>query len=131
MNDGEGGQGGGEGAGHAGGVGARGLFRHGTDSHVDHSLVFVDLSAGHTRLGGSALAQVFKPLGAAAPDCESRMLKRAFPETQHLLRERVLLAGHDRSDGGLLMRYLCGCEMGVTTDASVMAMGLVAKVLVV
>ena len=26
------------------------------------SLVFVDLSAGHARLGGSALEQVFKPL---------------------------------------------------------------------
>ena len=58
-------------------------------------LVFVDLSAGHARLGGSALAQVFKQLGDAAPDCDSRMLKRAFRETQRLLRERVLLAGHD------------------------------------
>ena len=94
VHGGEGGRGG-VGAGHAGGVGARGLPRHRADGHVDRLLVFVDLSAGHARLGGSALAQVFKQLGDAAPDCDSRMLKRAFRETQRLLRERVLLAGHD------------------------------------
>ena len=105
------------------------------------SLVFVDLSAGHARLGGSALAQVFKQLGDAAPDCDTALLKRAFRETQRLLRERVLLAGHDRSDGGLLTTVLemcfggdCGCEMDVTTDASVMEflfneeLGLVVEV---
>ena len=42
----EGGRGGGEGAGQTGVVGVRGLSRHGTDGHVNHSLVFVDLSAG-------------------------------------------------------------------------------------
>ena len=48
MADGEGGRGGGEGAGHTGSVGARGLSRHGADGHVNHSLTFVDLSAGRT-----------------------------------------------------------------------------------
>ena len=66
----------------------------------------MDLSASHARLSGSALVQVFKPLGDAAPDCDSRMLKRAFRETKYLLRERVLLTGHDRSDGGLLTTVL-------------------------
>ena len=139
VSNGEGGQGGGEGAGHAGGVGVRGLSRHLTDGHVNHLVVLVDISAGHACLGGSALVQVFKPLGDAAPDCDTALLKRAFRETQRLLRERVLLAGHDRSDGGLLTTVLemcfggdCGCEMDVTTDASVMVMDLVvydAKVL--
>ena len=48
VDGGEGGQGGGEGTGHAGGVGVRGLPRHGPDGLVDHSLVLVDLSAGRT-----------------------------------------------------------------------------------
>ena len=106
-------------------MGVRGLPRHGADGHVDHLLVFVDLSAGHARLGGSALAQVFKQLGDTAPDCDVRMLKRACRETQRLLREHVLLADHDRLAGGLLMVCLCGCEMDVTTDVSVMVMGVV------
>ena len=91
------------------------------------SLVLVDLSGGHAWLGGSALAQTFKQLGDASPDCDTALLKRAFRATQRLLRERVLLAGHDRSDGGLLTRVLemclggdCGCVMEATTENSVM-----------
>ncbi|KAK8813426.1 hypothetical protein WA556_000006 [Blastocystis sp. ATCC 50177/Nand II] len=91
------------------------------------SLVFVDLSGGHTRLGGSALAQTFKQLGDVTPDCDTALLKRAFRATQRLLRERVLLAGHDRSDGGLLTTVLemcfggdCGCVMEATTESSMM-----------
>ena len=91
------------------------------------SLVFVDLSGGHARLGGSALAQTFKQLGDVTPDCDTALLKRAFRATQRLLRERVLLAGHDRSDGGLLTTVLemcfggdCGCVMEATMENSVM-----------
>ena len=55
------------------------------------SLVLVDLSGGHARLGGSALAQTFKQVGDVTPDCDTALLKRAFLATQRLLRERVLL----------------------------------------
>ena len=55
--------------------------------------MFVDLASGHARRCGSALEQVFKQLGDAAPNCDSRMLKRAFRENKRLLRERVLLVG--------------------------------------
>ena len=105
------------------------------------SLVFVDLSGGHARLGGSALVQTFKQLGDVTPDCDTALLKRAFRATQRLLRERVLLAGHDRSDGGLLTTVLemclggdCGCVMEATTENSVMEflfneeLGLVVEV---
>ena len=105
------------------------------------SLVFVDLSGGHARLGGSTLAQTFKQLGDVTPDCDMALLKRAFRATQRLLRERVLLAGHDRSDGGLLTTVLemcfggdCGCVMETTTENSVMEylfneeLGLVVEV---
>ena len=92
-----------------------------------YSLVFVDLSGGHARLGGSALAQTFKQLGDASPDCDTALPKHAFLATQRLLRERVLLAGHDRSDGGVVTRVLemcfggdCGCVMEATTESSVM-----------
>ena len=105
------------------------------------SLVLLDLSGGHARLGGWVLAQTFKQLGDASPDCDTALLKRVFLSTQRLLRERVLLAGHDRSDGGVLTTVLemcfggdCGCVMEVTTENSVMEwlfneeLGLVVQV---
>ena len=105
------------------------------------SLVFVDLSGSHARLGGSALVQTFKQLGDMKSDCDTALLKRAFLSTQRLLRERLLLAGHDRSDGGLLTTVLemcfggdCGCVMEATTENSVMEflfneeLGLVVEV---
>ena len=103
------------------------------------SLVFVDLSGGHARLGGSALAQTFKQLGDVTPDCDTALLKRAFRATQRLLRERVLLVGHDRWDGGVVTRVLemCfggDCVMEATTENNVMEflfnkeLGLVVEV---
>ncbi|ORY26675.1 CobB/CobQ-like glutamine amidotransferase domain-domain-containing protein [Naematelia encephala] len=66
-------------------------------------LVFVDLARGKQRLGGSALAQVFKQLGAEAPDVEEAADLRAFfAAVQSLKTTGTALAYHDRSDGGLL-----------------------------
>lgn len=105
------------------------------------TLLFVDLSGKHARLGGSALAQTFKQLGNECPDCDTAVLKRAFRKTQSLLRERLLLAGHDRSDGGLITTVLemcfggdCGCVLDVATEASALEylfneeLGLVVEV---
>ncbi len=70
-------------------------------------LVLVDLAPGKARLGGSALAQVFGQLGDTPPDVDDpALLARAFATVQELLEERVLAAGHDRSDGGLVTTLL-------------------------
>ncbi|WWC94798.1 phosphoribosylformylglycinamidine synthase [Kwoniella sp. B9012] len=65
-------------------------------------LVFVDLARGNQRLGGSALAQVFKQLGAEAPDVEDASdIRSFFAAVQALKSSDTVLAYHDRSDGGL------------------------------
>ncbi|WWC71907.1 phosphoribosylformylglycinamidine synthase [Kwoniella pini CBS 10737] len=65
-------------------------------------LVFVDLARGQQRLGGSAIAQVFKQLGSEAPDVEEASdLKSFFAAVQTLKTSNTVLAYHDRSDGGL------------------------------
>ena len=70
-------------------------------------IFFVDLGRGRNRLGGSALAQVFGQIGDVPPDLEdSSLLVGAFLTVQSLLREGVLTAGHDRSDGGLITTLL-------------------------
>jgi len=49
----------------------------------DDVLLFVDLSDGHSRLGGSALAQCWKQLGDDSPDVENpKLLAAAFDAIQ-------------------------------------------------
>jgi phosphoribosylformylglycinamidine synthase len=72
-------------------------------------LLLVDLGGGKNRLGGSALAQARGSVGNQSPDVDDPgVLRRAFEVVQGLLDCGVVLAGHDRSDGGLVTTL---CEM--------------------
>lgn len=69
----------------------------------DSELLLIDLSFGKNRLGGSALAQVYEQVGDSAPDVDSaEQLKSFYNCIQTLNHDGLLLAYHDRSDGGLL-----------------------------
>jgi phosphoribosylformylglycinamidine synthase len=73
------------------------------------ALVLLDLGAGLNRLGGSALAQVYGRLGSDVPDLDDPARLKAFFAALGALRsEGLVLAYHDRSDGGL---FACLCEM--------------------
>ena len=75
----------------------------------DSDLILVDLGKGHNRLAGSALAQVYKQLGHHVPDLDDPdALKALFATIQELNQAGLLLAYHDRSDGGLFTTL---CEM--------------------
>ena len=65
------------------------------------SLVFVDLARGEAPLGATALAQVYGQLGNRHADVDAAELKRFFNAMQKIVRNRLALAYHDRSDGGL------------------------------
>ncbi|VVT32268.1 phosphoribosylformyl-glycineamide synthetase [Marinobacter salarius] len=70
----------------------------------DTDLILVDLAAGQNRLGGSALAQVYRQVGAVAPDLDDpEDIKAFFAVIQGLNADSKLLAYHDRSDGGLFV----------------------------
>ena len=69
----------------------------------DSELVLIDLAGRKTRLGASIFAQTHNQLGTQVPDVdESSELKAFFSAVQSCLREKLILAYHDRSDGGLL-----------------------------
>ncbi|KAJ7273524.1 phosphoribosylformylglycinamidin [Mycena haematopus] len=75
-----------------------------TDVGEPTILVFFDLGAGKTRLGGSALAQVFKEIGSDAPDVDDPALLKTFFQGCQTVKSSepdLILAYHDRSDGGL------------------------------
>src|SRR5690606_1608568 len=67
-------------------------------------LILVDLVAGPNRLGGSALAQVYRRVGAVAPDLDGpEAIEAFFAVIQGLNGDGKVLAYHDRSDGGLFV----------------------------
>ena len=71
---------------------------------ADTELLLIDLGQGKNRLGGSALAQVFQQIGKTCPDVvHSKVLKNFFEAIQELNQASMILAYHDRSDGGLLV----------------------------
>ena len=66
-------------------------------------LLLIDLGEGANRLGCSALAQVYQRTGGKVPDLDSPvLLKHFFEAIQTLSKNDLILAYHDRSDGGLL-----------------------------
>mgnify|MGYP000989306610 FL=1 len=72
-------------------------------------LILLDLGQGRNRLGGSVLGQVYNRTGGQVPDLASpALLKGLFDAVQSLISRKMLLAYHDRSDGGLLATL---CEM--------------------
>ncbi|NCP80454.1 MAG: phosphoribosylformylglycinamidine synthase, partial [Gallionella sp.] len=78
-------------------------------AETDTAVLLFDLGCGRNRLGGSALAQVYKQVGDVAPDVDdAAKLKALFDLIQRFNREGKLLAYHDRSDGGL---FTALCEM--------------------
>jgi phosphoribosylformylglycinamidine synthase len=75
----------------------------------DTTLILVDLGQGKNRMGGSILSQVHGAFGEAVPDLdEAALLKSLFDAINELRRDGLLLAYHDRSDGGL---WAAVCEM--------------------
>ncbi len=80
-------------------------------------LFYVDLAGGRHRMGGSSLAHVFGQIGTESPDVDdSSLLGRAFDVVQTLVASEWLLAGHDRSDGGLVTTLL---EMAFAGDCGI------------
>jgi phosphoribosylformylglycinamidine synthase len=67
-------------------------------------LIYIDLANGRQRLGGSALCQVYEQFGNETPDLEdAAVLINFFKSMQILIESDLLLAYHDRSDGGLFV----------------------------
>ena len=80
-----------------------------TASLSDTTLMLIDLGQGQHRMGGSILAQVLNQFGDQVPDLNSPALILSLVSAINSLRQRgLLLAYHDRADGGL---WAAVCEM--------------------
>jgi phosphoribosylformylglycinamidine synthase len=85
-------------------------------------LLLIDLGQGKNRLGGSVLAQVYQQIGNQVPDLDDAKLFKAFFDVIQELNEKgLVLAYHDRADGGLLAtaaEMLFAGRLGVDLDIS-------------
>ena len=80
---------------------------------ADTVLLLVDLGNSKDRLGASVLAQVHGQIGSCSPDIENVAEFKAFIETIHeLVNLQLVLACHDRSDGGALVAIAEMCFAG-------------------
>ncbi len=85
-------------------------------------LLVIDLGRGQNRIGGSCLAQVFNQIGEESANLDHyKGLLNLFNLTQELLKKELMIAYHDRSDGGLLVTLLemafaghCGLSVDVS-----------------
>jgi len=84
-------------------------------------LIYIDIGKGKYRMGGTALAHVYGQLGDESPDLEDpQLLKRTFHLIQKFIADDLILSGHDRSDGGLIVTLLemafggnCGLDLNI------------------
>ncbi|MFC3121886.1 phosphoribosylformylglycinamidine synthase [Agaribacter flavus] len=85
-------------------------------------LVFIDGANGQQRMGASCLAQVYKHIGNEVPDVdEASALLGFFNGVQKANEQGLLLAYHDRSDGGLfttLVEMAFAGKTGIDVDIS-------------
>lgn len=85
-------------------------------------LLFIDLGCGYQTLGATALSQVYRHLGKETADIRDiDVLAKFYQAIQQLVAKDLILAYHDRSDGGLIITLLemafaghCGLNIDIT-----------------
>jgi phosphoribosylformylglycinamidine synthase len=79
-------------------------------------LIYIDLAEGQMRLGGSIYDQTQRQLSTNCPDLvDISKFKQFILALKALKREKLLLAYHDKSDGGI---WATLCEMAFATQCS-------------
>src|SRR5690606_5747309 len=95
----------------------------------DTVLILLDLAAGRLRLGGSCLAQSYGEYGGEPADLDDPETLKRFFAAQRALRDKdLVLAYHDRSDGGLFatlaeMAFASRAGLEVTVPPNVDPLG--------
>jgi phosphoribosylformylglycinamidine synthase len=73
-------------------------------------IIYIDFSKDEFKLGGSSFGQILNKLGTEAPTVkDENYFINAFEAVQQLIRQELVLAGHDISSGGLITTLLEMC----------------------
>lgn len=88
-------------------------------------ILLIDFSKSPLALGGSSFAQVINQLGTAVPSvADPQYFAKAFEAVQQLIKQNLVLAGHDISAGGLITALLEMCfptpGVGLTVNSTLL-----------
>ncbi len=100
---------------------------------IGSKIIYIDFSKDDFKLGGSSLGQVLNQLGKEAPTInDTTYFTKAFGAVQELIKQNLILAGHDISSGGLITTLLEMCfptpNVGLNIDLKILK-GDLAKIL--
>ena len=98
------------------------------------TLYYIDFSSDAFQLGGSAFSQVINLVGEHCANVDNAgYFRKAFQAVQRLINDRLVLAGHDISSGGLITTLLEMCfpneEGGLDVDLAALNESNVVKAL--
>ncbi len=87
------------------------------------SIYYMNMSQDSFKLGGSSFAQILNKVGQNAPSIQdSSQFKSMFNALQDLIKQNLIVAGHDVASGGLLTTLLEMCfadqDLGAQIDLS-------------
>jgi len=88
---------------------------------VGSKIIYIDFSRDELKLGGSSLGQIVNCLGQDAPHIrDEEYFAKTFEAVQQLIKQDLILAGHDISSGGLITTLLemCFPAVGVGMELS-------------
>jgi phosphoribosylformylglycinamidine synthase len=93
-------------------------------------VLLIDFSGDERKLGGSSFAQVLNLLGNETPTVQdASYFANAFGAIQQLIQQKLILAGHDISEGGLVTVLLEMCfaqpGTGLTLNLSTLGKDLI------
>ncbi|MEP0264399.1 phosphoribosylformylglycinamidine synthase [Dokdonia sp.] len=98
------------------------------------SVYYINMSQDSYKLGGSSFAQVCNTIGNEAPTIvDDSAFAKAFNTIQHLIKNDLIVAGHDVASGGLIttLLELCFADelLGASLDLSDLGEQDIIKVL--
>jgi len=89
----------------------------------NNQIYYIDLSKDDYKLGGSSFAQIRNKIGAKTPTIvDTEYFKSVFDTMQKLIKNDLIIAGHDISAGGMITTLLEMCfadnHLGAQIDLS-------------
>lgn len=97
---------------------------------VPSKLIYISFAKDKLALGGSSLAQIVNGLGVESPAVnDAAYFGKCFEAVQQLIKQNLVLAGHDVSSGGLVTTLLEMCfatpGIGASVDVQSFNSGIV------
>ncbi len=93
---------------------------------VGSKILYIDLSKCPLVLGGSSFAQIINQLGNQVPEITNpKYFADSFEAIQQLIKQNLILAGHDISAGGMITALLemCFPTPGVGLEINIKSLG--------